>query len=135
MRRNAKGQLVPVMNHPVETATHAQLAAGAELIAKGLGAQPITPKTPNAELNATQGGRAWSGQIYAATPRLLRAFGITLHEINPDADFLTSGPGLAGFRVSDSTTDRVVNPSALRALRAQTHPRDVRLLRTVSRIR
>jgi putative ABC transport system permease protein len=92
---NAKGQQVRV--HPkTETATPAQLAAGAEQIAKGLNAQLIALESPNAFLSGTQGGRSWSGQIYVATPQLLRAFGIKASEINPEADVLTSRPGLSG---------------------------------------
>jgi putative ABC transport system permease protein len=92
---NAKGQQVRV--HPkTETATPTQLAAGAEQIAKGLNAQLIALESPNAFLSGTQGGRSWSGQIYVATPQLLRAFGIKASEINPEADVLTSRPGLSG---------------------------------------
>src|SRR5580658_3013232 len=75
---------------PQELATHAQA------IAKGLGAQLIALETPNAGLNATQGGRNWTGQIYVATPQLLRAFGIKASEIDPHADILSSRPGLSG---------------------------------------
>jgi len=93
--RNAKGHLVQV--HPkTETATPAQLAAGAEQVAKGLNAQLIALESPNAFLEGTQGGRSWSGQIYVATPQLLRAFGIKTSEIDPKADVLTSRPGLSG---------------------------------------
>jgi putative ABC transport system permease protein len=94
VRRNAKGQLAPVTNHAVETASPAQLAASAEQIAKGLGAQLIALETPNAGLNGTQGGRNWDGAIYVATPQLLRTFGIKPSEINPNADVLSSRPGL-----------------------------------------
>jgi putative ABC transport system permease protein len=79
-----------------KVATPAQLAASAERIAKGLDAQLVTLETPNAQINGTEGGRQWSGQIYVATPQLLRAFGITASEINPDADILSSRPGLSG---------------------------------------
>jgi putative ABC transport system permease protein len=96
VRRNANGRLVPVKNHPVETATPAQLAAHAEAIAKGLGAQLIALESPNAGLNGTQGGRSWNGPIYVATPQLVRAFGITTSEIDPNADILSSRPGLSG---------------------------------------
>jgi len=96
VQRNAKGQLVPVRNHPVETATPARLAASAEQIAKGLGAQLIALETPNAGLNGTHLGRQWDGAIYVATPQLLRAFGITSSEIDPNADILSSRPGLSG---------------------------------------
>jgi len=36
----------------------------------------------------------FNGQIYVATPRLLRALGISQSQINPRADFLTARPGL-----------------------------------------
>jgi putative ABC transport system permease protein len=96
--RNAKGQLVPVTNPPVATATSAQLAASAKQIAKGLGAQLIPLESPNAGMVAksTGGGRSWNGAIYVATPQLLRAFGITSSEIDPNADVLSSRPGLSG---------------------------------------
>ncbi len=54
---------------------------------------PLVP--PNAAIDGTQGGRNWSGQIYVATPKLLKAFGITASQIDPHADFLTSRPGLS----------------------------------------
>jgi putative ABC transport system permease protein len=97
VRRDASGQLVPVTNRPVETATPAQLAAGAEQIANGLDAPLIALETPDAQLNGLHLGRGWSGQIYVATPQLLRAFGIAPSEIHPDADILSSRPGLAGI--------------------------------------
>ncbi len=96
VHRNASGQLVPVTNQPVETATPAELTAGAEKIAKGLGARLIALESPNAQLDGTQGGRSWSGSIYVATPALLRAFGITSSQIDPNADILSSRPGLSG---------------------------------------
>ncbi len=79
-----------------KVATPAQLAAGAEQIAKGLGGQLVGLESPDAQLNGTQKGRQWDGQIYVATPQLLRAFGIPQSDINPDADVLSSRPGLAG---------------------------------------
>ena len=95
VQRNGKGQLVHI--HPkVETQSSAQLAASAAQIAKGLSAQLVALESPNANLSGNQGGRSWSGQIYVATPQLLRAFGITTSEINPKADVLTSRPGLSG---------------------------------------
>ena len=98
VHRNAKGQLVPVPKHPVETTTPAQLAASATQIVRGLGAQLIALESPNAGMIATntQGGRSWNGPVYVATPQLLRAFGITTSEIGPRADILTSRPGLSG---------------------------------------
>jgi putative ABC transport system permease protein len=96
VHRNAKGQIVRVTHHKSETKTPAQLAAGAKQIARGLDAQLIALNTPNAYLSGTQGGRNWSGQIYVATPQLLRAFGIKASEIDPTALVLTSRPGLSG---------------------------------------
>jgi len=96
VHRNGKGQLVPVSHPKTETASSAQLAVGAAQIAKGLDAQLIALESPNANLSGRQGGRSWSGQIYVATPRLLRAFGISASEIDPKADVLTSRPGLSG---------------------------------------
>ena len=65
-------------------------------IATGLGAQLIALETPNAGLNGTNLGRQWDGAIYVATPQLLRAFGIKSSEIDPNADILSSRPGLSG---------------------------------------
>ena len=97
VRRNAQGVPVPIgNNHPVETATPAQLAAGARQIAKGLGAQLIALERPRAGINGIEGGRNWSGSIYVATPQLLAAYGITPAEISPNADILSSRPGLSG---------------------------------------
>jgi putative ABC transport system permease protein len=89
---------------PIATvASPRQLATHAEGIAKGLSAQLIALETPNAGLSAHQGGRSWNGAIYVATPQLLRAFGITASEIDPNADVLTARPGLS--RVSRMTFD------------------------------
>ncbi len=94
-----------------------QAPAHAEAIARGLGAQLIALDTPNASLNATQGGRNWDGQIYVATPQLLRAFGIKASEIDPNADVLSSRPGLAGvsgmtFTYGSSGPDASQNPGS-----------------------
>jgi putative ABC transport system permease protein len=77
-------------------ATPTELARHAEAIAAALGAQLIALESPGAGLNATEGGRNWNGQIYVATPQLLRAFGIKASAINPNADVLSSRPGLSG---------------------------------------
>jgi hypothetical protein len=42
-------------------------------------------------------GRNFSGQIYVATPQLLKAVGITASEVDPSADILTMRPGLSGL--------------------------------------
>jgi putative ABC transport system permease protein len=90
-----KGE-VRVEGSSANVATPQQLATSAQTIAKGLGAQLIPLQSPNANLNATQGGRSWNGAIYVATPQLLRTFGITQSQIDPNADVLTSRPGLSG---------------------------------------
>jgi putative ABC transport system permease protein len=55
----------------------------------------ITLETTSAGLVHAAPGPFWSGQIYVATPQLLRAFGISNSQINPDADILTIRPGLS----------------------------------------
>ena len=44
-------------------------------------------------------GRQWDGQIYVATPALLRAYGIDPSSISPNVDVLSSCPGLSGSGV------------------------------------
>jgi putative ABC transport system permease protein len=90
----------PVGNVQTGTApTAAQLAAGdktAKEIAADLGTTAmIALDTTNVGLQHAAPGRSWSGQIYLATPQLLKAFGISQSEINPDADILTMRPGLS----------------------------------------
>jgi putative ABC transport system permease protein len=77
-------------------ASPATLVANAAVIARGLGAQLIALETPNAGFAGMHLGRGWDGQIYVATPQLLRAFGIKASEIDPNADILSSRPGLSG---------------------------------------
>ena len=105
-------ELVRVRSQKRETATPAELAVGAKQIAAGLGAQLVALDTPNAELSGTQGGRNWSGQIYVATPQLLRAFGIKESQIDPKALVLTSRPGLSGVNglVFDYSTAAKLGP-------------------------
>jgi len=81
---------------PGELPNPLEIAKHAKQIADGLGAQLIALETPDASINATQGGRNWDGQIYVATPQMLRAFGIKASQINPNADILSSRPGLSG---------------------------------------
>jgi putative ABC transport system permease protein len=68
----------------------------ANRIAADLGVRyTITLETANGYLQYAGPGRQWSGPIYVATPQLLRAFGITSAQVNPDADVLTMRPGLS----------------------------------------
>lgn len=90
----------PAGNMQAGTApTAAQRAAGektAKEIAADLGtATMIALDSTSAGLQHAGPGRSWSGQIYLATPQLLKAFGISQGEVNPDADILTMRPGLS----------------------------------------
>ncbi len=78
---------------PVSTA---QAQKVAKEIAADLGTTSmITLESTSAGLTHAAAGRSWSGPIYVATPQLLKAFGISQSEINPDADILTMRPGLS----------------------------------------
>ena len=87
--------------------TAAQLAAGvktAQEIAADLGTTSmVTLDTSSAGLTHAAAGRSWSGQIYVATPQLLKAFGISASEINPNADILTMRPGLSTMSLMQLT--------------------------------
>lgn len=95
IRRTATG--FAHVTQPEKVASPTQLAASAEGIARGLGAQLIALETPDAGLVGSHLGRSWDGAIYVATPHLLRAFGIKASEIDPNADILSSRPGLSGI--------------------------------------
>jgi putative ABC transport system permease protein len=81
-----------------KAATPKELNASAVVIAKGLGAKLIGLETTGAQMVSidVHGGRSWDGPLYVATPQLLRAFGIAPSQIDPNADILSSRPGLAG---------------------------------------
>ncbi|HEX8006447.1 MAG TPA: FtsX-like permease family protein [Trebonia sp.] len=65
----------------------------------------ITLETASAGLTHAASGRSWSGQIYVATPQLLKSFGISQSEINPAADILTMRPGLSTMSLMQLTYD------------------------------
>ncbi len=73
----------------------------ARAIASSVGARDVYAlESPAAGLqNPSGSGRQWSGQIYVATPALLRAYGIDPSSIPSDVDVLSSRPGLAGSGV------------------------------------
>jgi putative ABC transport system permease protein len=75
------------------------MAAEARRIAGSLGSSHIVQlETTDSYLQrVTSGGRNWDGTVYVATPQLLRAYGITAAQINPDADILTMRPGLSSM--------------------------------------
>ena len=73
-------------------------------VAADLGtANMISLENASAGLTHAAGGRSWSGPIYVATPQLLKAFGISQSEINPDADILTMRPGLSTMSLMQLT--------------------------------
>ncbi len=57
----------------------------------------VTLEQTSANLQHAASGRQWTGQIYVATPQLLRAFGIKASDVDPAADILTMRPGLSGI--------------------------------------
>jgi putative ABC transport system permease protein len=81
--------------------TSAQLQStgkSARGLATALGAHDIVQlDSTSASLQHVGGGRQFSGQVYVATPQLLRAFGITSADVNSSADILTMRPGLASM--------------------------------------
>jgi putative ABC transport system permease protein len=86
--------------------TAAQLAAGvktAKEISADLGSSMVALESSSVGLTHAAPGRSWSGQIYVATPQLLKAFGISQSEINPDADILTMRPGLSTMSLMQLT--------------------------------
>jgi putative ABC transport system permease protein len=85
-----------VQQPATKPASPKELATRASSIARGLGAQLIALEIPNAGLIGSHLGRQWSGAIYVATPQLLQTFGIKSSEIEPNADVLSSRPGLSG---------------------------------------
>ena len=70
-------------------------------IASAVGATgAVELDNPAANLqNPSTSGRQWNGQIFVATPALLRAYGINPSSIPSDVDVLSSRPGLAGSDV------------------------------------
>jgi putative ABC transport system permease protein len=82
----------------------AQAQQVADKIAADLGTtNMVTLETANAGLTHAAAGRSWNGQIYVATPQLLKSFGISQSEINPDADILTMRPGLSTMSLMQLT--------------------------------
>ncbi len=83
---------------PVTGSKLRSLATSARGIAAALGSHDVIQlESTSASLVHAAAGRSWSGQIYVATPQLLRAFGITASQVDPTADILTMRPGLSGL--------------------------------------
>jgi putative ABC transport system permease protein len=77
--------------------------AGLHAIASAVGALHLveldTPAPSIGLQNPSNSGRQWNGQIFVATPALLRAYGIDPSSIPPAVDVLSSRPGLSGSGV------------------------------------
>jgi putative ABC transport system permease protein len=83
---------------PAATGTPRSWAAAARGIAAALGSRDVIElDSTSVTLQHAAAGRQFSGQVYVATPSLLRAFGITTSQIDPAADVLTMRPGLSGI--------------------------------------
>ena len=63
----------------------------------------IKLESTSAGLTHAAAGRSWSGPIFVATPQLLKAFGISPSQVNPDADILTMRPGLSTMSLMQLT--------------------------------
>jgi putative ABC transport system permease protein len=93
------------LGNPNTGPTTSQVAAmtkSADAIAAAIGARYVIPLEMSgaggsANLEHSGSGRPWTGSLYVATPQLLKDFGITPSQIKPNADILTSLPGLSGI--------------------------------------
>ena len=82
---------------PATGGTPKSMTQTVHAIATGLGSTDVvTLEQTSANLQHAASGRQWTGQIYVATPQLLRAFGIKASDVNPAADILSMRPGLSG---------------------------------------
>jgi putative ABC transport system permease protein len=84
------------------TSQVAAMTKSTDSMAAGIGAQYVIPLEQSgaggsANLSHSGSGRPWTGSVYVATPQLLKDFGITPSQINPNDDILTSLPGLSGI--------------------------------------
>ena len=97
VQRNAEGSARSGHEPPVETRDSGAARRAAPSRSRRASARSSSPSR-----RRTRGWTgpnwvgSWNGPIYVATPQLLRAFGITASEIDPNADILSSRPGLSG---------------------------------------
>ena len=83
---------------PVTASELASMAKAAHGIAAALGSHDVVElESTSASLQHAASGRSWAGQVYVATPQLLRAFGISASQVSPSADILSMRPGLSGL--------------------------------------
>ena len=83
--------------------TSASQESSVRAIASAVGSTDIVelenPASSVGLQNPSSSGRQWDGQIYVATPALLRAYGINPSSIPSNVDVLSSRPGLSGSGV------------------------------------
>ncbi|HXY28259.1 MAG TPA: FtsX-like permease family protein [Acidimicrobiales bacterium] len=85
------GQLPTAAEHQAE-------ANAAQSIGTALGSQHVVELVEtDAGISGTSGGRQFNGQLYVATPQLLRAFGIDPSSVSRTADILSMRPGFSGI--------------------------------------
>jgi putative ABC transport system permease protein len=73
------------------------MAKSANRVGAALGARSVAAlEATSAGLQNSSGTKSLGESIYVATPQLLHALGIGASEVEPDADIVTSLPGLAG---------------------------------------
>jgi putative ABC transport system permease protein len=78
----------------------AQMGTAAHAIARSLGATSMVELwQPEAGINVPNAAPdvQWNGPIFVGTPQLLKAYGISPSQVDPNADILTSRPGLTGY--------------------------------------
>jgi putative ABC transport system permease protein len=81
--------------NPASSDSFSTLAASTQRLAHALGAEHVVElDSTSAGLQHTGAGRQFSGSVYVATPKLLKAFGISAAQVDPSADILTMRPGL-----------------------------------------
>jgi putative ABC transport system permease protein len=95
------------------TQTPAELQAQVNAIGKALGTnKTLAMESSSASLvRSTPGSNNFSGQVFVATPALLRFYGIPQSDIDPNTDILTSRVGLSDVANLDLT---YINPAASR---------------------
>jgi putative ABC transport system permease protein len=92
------GYSPPGVGPSVTTAQLQSMATTAHEVATSLGSHDVVElDATSASLRHAAAGRNWSGPVYVATPALLRAYGITPAQIDPNADILTRRRGIAGL--------------------------------------
>ncbi len=96
---NTSGTSSVIPNGTTSTGTPPSLQGQAQTVhglAQTLGAGEVALDSTSANLNHNGPGRQFDGQIYVATPALLKAYGISPSSIDPKSDILSMRPGLAG---------------------------------------